>query len=212
MEQLLQFVAYLLYGVLGLTALWGAFCVVLVWRRVSQTRFRSEADQTEFLTGVEQQLAAGNIEAAAELCEGDRRAMPQLALLAISNRELGYGKVRQLVADRFQRDVLADLDHRLSWIYTVIKAAPMVGLLGTVVGMMGAFAKLAGNAAPDPSMMAKDISVALVTTACGLAIAIPLVFCANSITVRIGKMQELVGAGLTQFFETLKKVLGGKGK
>ena len=67
------------------------------------------------------------------------------AMLALANRNIGYAKIRNLLADRFQRDVLSDLEHRLSWVYTVIKSAPMVGLLGTVVGMMGAFSKLASS-------------------------------------------------------------------
>ena len=44
--------------------------------------------------------------------------------------------------DRFQRDVMSDLEYRLSWVSTVIKSAPMIGLFGTVFGMMGAFKTL----------------------------------------------------------------------
>jgi len=133
--------------------------------------------------------------------------MPQLALLAIANRNIGYAKIRSLLADRFQRDVLSDLEHRLSWVYTVIKSAPMVGLLGTVVGMMGAFSKLASSENVEPTALADDISLALITTACGLAIAIPLVICTASINVRIRKMEDLVGSGLTRFLETFKAAL-----
>ena len=84
----------------------------------------------------------------------------------------------------------------------------MVGLLGTVIGMMGAFAKLATQENVKPDMLANDISVALITTASGLAIAIPLVFCTASINVRIRKMEDLVAAGLAHFFDTFKAVLG----
>ena len=87
-------------GALGLIALWGAFCVILVWRRVAQTRFRSEEAQNEFLDELEQSLKAGNVDAAMQQCDGDRRAIPQLALLAISNREQSYSKVRQMVRGR----------------------------------------------------------------------------------------------------------------
>ncbi len=131
-----------------------------------------------------------------------------LALLAIGNREVGYTKVRTLLADRFQRDVLSDLEFRLSWVYTVIKSAPMVGLLGTVVGMMGAFAKIntQSEAGSDNLAFAGDIMLALITTACGLTIAIPLVLCTAGINVRIRKLEDLVGAGLTRFLETFRTV------
>jgi biopolymer transport protein ExbB len=215
------------YVALAAVALWGAFCVILVWRRVAGVRFRNEEEQNAFLDRLDERLDSGDFETSAALCDGDPRAIPQLALLAVSNRRLGYAKVRSLVADRFQRDVLADLEYRLSWVHTVIKAAPMLGLLGTVIGMMGAFAKLArpepqvggvavasaaahdtgAPAVTDASALADDISLALRTTVCGLAIAIPLVFCIASINVRIRKLEDLVGSGLTRFFETFRIAL-----
>lgn len=207
---LTSIVAKLLYAALALIALWGAFCVIIVWRRVARTRFRNEHEQNVFLDKLDESMRQGDFETAAELCDGDDRAMPQLALLAVANRGLGFAKVRTMVVDRFQRDVLSDLEYRLSWVYTVIKSAPMVGLLGTVVGMMGAFSKLASQQQEkiSPSALASDISLALITTACGLAIAIPLVLCTASINVRIRKLEDLIGIGLTRFLETFKVTLG----
>ena len=199
-----QIVAYVIYGALALIALWGAFCVIMVWRRVSQTQFRNEQEQSQFLDNLEANIASGDFDAAAEICEGDRRAMAQLVMLALANRNIGYSKVRTLLSDRFQRDVLSDLEYRLSWVYTVIKSAPMVGLLGTVVGMMGAFSTLASSEQVEASLLADDISLALITTACGLAIAIPLVLSTASINVRIRKLEDLVGSGLTRFMESFR--------
>jgi len=203
-----EYLGYALYGALGLIALWGAFCVIMLWRRIAETRFRSEEEQAELLDRLEENLSSGDFDAAAEICDGDGRAMSQLALLAIVNRKFGYNKIRTMVTDRFQRDVLSDLEYRLSWVDTVIKSAPMVGLLGTVVGMMGAFAAISGGESVEPTRFAGDIRLALITTACGLAIAIPLVLAKASINVRIGKMEDLVGAGLTRFLETFHRVLG----
>jgi biopolymer transport protein ExbB/TolQ len=218
-----------IYVAQAVIAIWGAFCVIIVWRRVTSTRFRTEEEQDAFLGRLEERLDNGDFEGTAALCDGDERAMPQLALLAVANRRLGYAKVRTLVADRFQRDVLADLEYRLSWVYTVIKLAPMLGLFGTVVGMTGAFKDLArsdpnlGGAATanspaaagqsgspavtEASTLAENISLALLTTVYGLATAIPLVFCTASINVRIRKLEDLVGAGLTRFLESFKVAL-----
>lgn len=206
MSSITGIVANVIYVILALVALWGAFCVAMVWLRVGQKRFSGEAEQEEFLAALDEPLAAGDFEMAVGMIEGDQRAISQLATLAIENRGIGYSQVRQLVVDRFQRDILADFEFRLSWVNTVIKAAPMVGLLGTVIGMMGAFAKLATQENVKPDMLAEDISVALITTASGLAIAIPLVFCTASINVRIRKMEDLVATGLAHFFETFRQV------
>jgi len=201
-----------MYLVLALLALWGAFCVVMVWSRVREKRFRNEDEQAEFLDTLEQPLQKGDFDSAESLLEGDRRAMSQLALLAIINRHVGYAKVRQLLVDRFQRDVLADLEYRLNWVNTVIKSAPMVGLLGTVMGMMGAFETLATETNVKPEQLAGDISFALITTACGLAIAIPLLLATASINVRIRKMEDLVAAGLSQFLEAFRNGLSVGGR
>ncbi len=207
METVTTILSYVIYFALAMIALWGAFCVIFVWLRVARIRFRSEEEQNEFLDALDERLQAGDLESVTEMCDNDDRAMPQLALLAVVNRQLGRAKVRALVADRFQRDVLADLEHRLSWVSAVIKTAPMVGLFGTVLGMMGAFAQLADpTKQPEPAALAGNIMLALITTACGLAIAIPLVLSMASINVRIRKMEDLIVAGLARFFETFKVV------
>lgn len=197
-----------MYVALALVATWGAFCVVMVWNRVREKRFRNEDQQAEFLDALDEPILRGDFDAAGDMLDMDKRAMSQLAMLAIINRDIGYSKVRQLLVDRFQRDVLADLEYRLSWVNTVIKSAPMIGLLGTVMGMMGAFKTLAGDEAVKPAQLAGDISFALITTACGLAIAIPLLLATASINVRIRKMEDLVAAGLTRFLETFRAGLG----
>ena len=211
-EGLTTIVGYVIYGVLGIIALWGAFCIVMVWRRVAQKRFRNEEAQEEFLGELEQSLERGDFESAGTLCEGDPRAVPQLALLAIDSRGIGFDKVRQLIIDRFQRDVMADLEYRVSWVNTVIKSAPMIGLLGTVMGMMGAFGKLAAAENVKPDELAGDISFALVTTASGLAIAIPLVMGMASINVRIRKMEDLAISGLTRVLECFRTGMKAIGK
>lgn len=203
-KTLFLIIGYLIYGALALVALWGAFCVILVWRRVSATRFSDEEEQDAFLDEVDGRLAAGHFDEAIAVCADDRRAMPQLALYAIENREQGADRVERQLAERFQLDVLADIEHRLSWVSTVIKSAPMIGLLGTVIGMMGAFAELSTGTKVDTGVMAKEIMFALITTACGLTIAVPLLLCQEGIKVRIRKMEDLVSAGLSRLLESLR--------
>ena len=205
---LFEYIGYLVYGVLAAIALWGAYCVIMVWRRVGHVRFLDQEDQEEFIGELESNLDAKNLNGAIELCDDDRRALPQLTLYALNNRDLGYERLRRRVAERFQQDVLSDIEHRMSWVTTVIKSAPMIGLLGTVMGMMGAFANLSSGEKVDPTQMAADIQFALITTACGLAIAVPLVLCMASINIRLTKMEDFVMTGLGRLFESMKSILG----
>ncbi len=203
-----EFVSNATYGFLAAVALWGAYCVVMVWLRVKQKKFDNEETQGVFLEALEEPLARGDYDTASGICADDRRAMCQLCQIGIDNRKLGYAKVKQLIGDRFQRDVLADLENRLTWVYTVIKTAPMLGLFGTVLGMMAAFQKLAvPGKAPDPAELAKDIQFALITTAIGLAIAIPLTLCTTVMNLQIEKLKDLVSYGLNQFLEIFREAL-----
>ena len=121
---------------------------------------------------------------------------------AYKNKFFGFNKVRQMTLDRFQRDVIADIDYRFAWIVTVIKTALMLGLFGTVVGMMAAFGKPSSAANVAPAELAGDIRLTLETTAIGLMIAIPLVMAMASIHNRIRRMQDLVGSGVARFLES----------
>jgi len=206
LARLTEFAGNSIYLIQAIVAVIGTVCSIIVWRRLGRLRFKSEKAMDEFVTQVEAHLMNGDVQSAAALCEGDGRAVPQLLLLALANRGLGYQKVRQLLTERFQRDVIAGLETNLTWVLTAIKSAPMLGLLGTVLGMMAAFGKLAGKQ-PDASQLAGDISLALVTTFVGLSIAIPLSLGVSAIQVRMRKMEDLTGSGVNRFLEVLKILL-----
>jgi biopolymer transport protein ExbB/TolQ len=211
-SELYTFIGNLTYGAQAVVAFWGTFCVIVVWRRVGQKRFKTEEAQNAFLSEVTQSLAKGDFEGAAARCDGDVRAVPQLALVAILNRQLGFAKVQQLLQDRFQRDIMNDLEQHMTWVHTVIKTAPMLGLFGTVLGMMGAFGKLATAERVNPTDLASDISLALITTAIGLTTAIPMMVCVAGINIRIRRMEELVAAGLNQFLEVFQVAVSSAAK
>lgn len=197
-------VGNLAYVALAAVALWGAYYVFLVLTRVNAKRFKTEAAQDDFIDSIEEDLRRGNFAAVQSRCEGDKRALPMLVVYACKNRSVGFLKLKQMTLDRFQRDVIADLDYSIAWVVTVIKTAPMIGLFGTVVGMMGAFGKLASATNVNPTDLAGDIRVALETTAIGLTIAIPLVMAMASIHNRIRHMQDLIATGLSRIFDAFK--------
>jgi len=203
-SEVFNIVGQLSYVALAAVALWGAYYVFLVLTRVNAKRFKTEAMQDEFVGSIEEDLRRGNFDAVIGKCEGSKKALPMMVTFLCKHRAFGFAKARQMTLDRFQRDVIADLDYSIAWIVTVIKTAPMLGLFGTVVGMMGAFGKLASATNVNPTDLAGDIRVALETTAIGLTIAIPLVMAMAAIHNRIRHMQDLVGSGLAQVLESFK--------
>ncbi len=212
---ILKYGSQAIYPALGLVALYGVFCVVLLVRRIRQKRFSSEAAAGKFLEEVADHLKRRDFDAVSDLCDSPpywAKAVPQLILLALQNRERPMAQLRRTLAEKFERDVLSDLEYRTSWIATIVKIAPMLGLLGTVLGMIGAFAKIAAmqQSGTNPSQLAGDISFALFTTAAGLTVAIPLVLAGNMIQVRIGKLQDSVELHLGQFLNDLASAVSNE--
>ncbi|MDF1800606.1 MAG: MotA/TolQ/ExbB proton channel family protein [Planctomycetota bacterium] len=90
---------------------------------------------------------------------------------------------------------LRRLERRMAFFDTVIAAAPMMGILGTVLGVIGAFEALSGEASPDPLAVTGGISAALITTASGLVIALCVLFPYSYFRTRLGaRLGELEAA------------------
>jgi biopolymer transport protein ExbB/TolQ len=186
-----------------------AWFTLLIGTRVVQKRFRSRADADRFLEAAREELMQRNFDGVAKLCDSPRywsKAVPQLILVTLENRKQKISKIKRLLADRFQFDVVADLERCLSWIGAAVKAGPMLGLLGTTICMINAFAKIgdssqAGKAGTDPARLASDISFALGATCVGLFIAVPGILASNFLQVRIDKLQDEVQRDLNIFLE-----------
>jgi biopolymer transport protein ExbB len=196
------------YGFLAINFFWGLFCVIMAFRRVSQLSFSSRQKQNAFLEELLPLLDAGQYAAAADMCANDARALPQLAHVAILNRDMGYDSLRQVLTELLQQDVLGELEYRVSWIATTIKSGPLLGLFGTVLGMMAAFGKIGTGVKVQPYEIAAEISIALICTAMGLATAIPFNFLLAAINIRMRRLQESLASGLVQVLEHFKNRRG----
>jgi biopolymer transport protein ExbB len=194
------------YAFLTINFFWGLYHLVLGFRRIKQLSFKTHEQQAEFMDEVMPLLRDRQYDAVEELCAEDSRAVPQLTHMAVANRELGYDHLRQLVTEVVQRDVMGDLEYRTRWIATVIKSGPLLGLFGTVLGMMAAFGRIGTGEKVQPSQIADEISIALICTAMGLATAIPFNFMMASLNARIRKFQDALGAGLVRVLDALKSV------
>jgi len=206
MGSIYRFVGHADYYVLGAAAFWGLFCMIMVWTRLSQKRFRSEAEQEQFLDTIEQHLRQGDFDSIQSACDGDLRAVPMMVSLAVKNRSLEPDKLEGWVMDRFQFDVMSDIDSRITWISTLIKSSPMLGLIGTVAGMMGAFETLETATAAEPTkQLLADIRMALEHTLIGLLITVALLTAMALISNRIRQLEELVVFGMNRFFDGLRE-------
>ena len=192
-----------------LLAVWGAYSVIFTLRQIKRRRFNNDAETESFLDTLRSYIEEGNHDAAVRLCDDPRnvyRAIPMLARVAIVKRHLSPARLRQTIASKFQRDVLGVMENQRSTINTIAKSEPMLGLLGTVAGMIAAFARIGGADKVSTAGLASDISLALTATAVGLLVAIPLILCLNAIEVRMRSLEDITLEGVQVVLEDLDAV------
>jgi biopolymer transport protein ExbB len=96
----------------------------------------------------------------------------EIIAAGLVNSKHGREVMKEAIEDVGRR-ITHDLERFLNALGTIAETSPLLGLLGTVFGMIEIFSQLMEHGAGDPSVLAGGISVALITTATGLAVAIP---------------------------------------
>jgi len=150
------------------------------------------------IQNVTESMAEGDVLKALQNCENEPGPLANVLTAGFSHVEEGFDVIQEAIS------TAADLEtekimQKLTWISVVANIAPMLGLLGTVQGMIGAFSSL-GQGAPDIGVLAMNIAQALYTTAAGLTVAVPSVTVyytfrnsANKIVLRMEAMtMELI--------------------
>ena len=115
---------------------------------------------------------------AAEICKQTRGPVAMVLHLSLLKADEGVAAVEKAIEAAAAME-LAYLDKGFISLATTINLAPMLGFFGTVVGMIAAFDAIALAGEVDPTIVASGIKIALITTASGLAIAIPVQFFNN---------------------------------
>ena len=134
---------------------------------------RAQINSTEFLNGVRTVLKRENVVEALSICDATPGPVARLVKVAILNRDHGRERVREALEEAGLTEV-PRLEEKLNLLATIAQLAPLLGLLGTVLGFIGTFYSMhdAGLHAPV-STLAQGVWHALVCTAAGLAVAIP---------------------------------------
>jgi biopolymer transport protein ExbB len=157
------------------------------------TSRRDNVCPPDLIQAVEENLDSGNVQAAAELASNDESFLGQVLTAGFSRLDRGYAKAIEGMQEVGEEETMK-LDHRLSYIALIGNVSPMVGLLGTVQGMIASFEVIASNnSTPKPAELAAGISTALFTTLVGLIIAIPAIAIFNILRNRQQRLVLEVG-------------------
>ena len=145
---------------------------------------------TKVLAGVEEAARGGDIDGAAEIASstpGPAAAILLAGLRRIQHARMVNGELEKAVSTTGAIE-LGFLERGLVILATIANVAPLMGFLGTVAGMILAFGAIEAAGDVDPSLVAGGIKVALLTTAAGLTIAIPVNIGYNFFVSRIDKL------------------------
>ena len=145
---------------------------------------------TRVITEVEEAALSGDIDGAIEIAHntaGPASAILLAGLRRIKTKRLGAGELEAAVATTGTIE-LGFLERGLVILATIANVAPLLGFLGTVAGMILAFGAIEAAGDVDPALVAGGIKVALLTTAAGLVVAVPVNIAYNTFVTRIDKL------------------------
>jgi len=189
--------------VLSLVSLTAIIYKLVVFRRVS-------GNVNEFIAKVRSALLKGNIKGAIAVCEDSRSPVASITKSAL----LKHGSPREQVEKSMENAAIhevAYLEKFLAVLATVANIAPLLGFLGTVVGMVVSFDVIAEHGLNNPGLVAKGISQALLTTAYGLIVAFVTQPFYNYFISKVSSYTREIETAANILFETLDEMerMGG---
>ena len=141
----------------------------------------------KLLQDIESAMSNGGVESAKEVCRNTRGPVASIFLQGLERSSEGIEMVEKSVI-AYGGVQMGLLERGLSWIGLFIALAPMLGFMGTVIGMIDAFTTIAEQGEADPKELSKGIKVALITTVSGLVVAIILQIFYNYIVSKIDSL------------------------
>src|SRR3954451_19892668 len=161
-----------------------AVAVVVFIQRVLHYH-RAQINSMEFLNGVRNVLKRENVVEALSICDATPGPVARLVKVAILNREKGREGVREALEEAGLVEV-PPLEDKLNLIATIAQIAPLMGLLGTVLGSIRIFSILQNQQTlATMNTLSQGVWEALICTAAGLSVAIPCYAAYNYLVSRV---------------------------
>lgn len=158
----------------------------------------------KLLNKVEEAIKEGGVEAAKDLCRNTRGPVASIFYQGLDRYEEGMEIVEKSIVS-YGSVQMGRLEMNLTWISLFIAIAPMLGFMGTVIGMIGAFDAIAAAGDISPTIVADGIKVALLTTVFGLIVAVILQVFYNYVVAKIDGIVNSMEDATISFMDILIK-------
>jgi biopolymer transport protein ExbB len=156
-----------------------------------------------------QLLASRDYRRALEICGQNPGPFAELVRTLVDNRDAPYDELKETLMET-GRHQLAGLQRGLPALATIVSGAPLLGLLGTVLGMIDIFRVVASSGSGVAESLSAGIAQALITTATGLIIAIPALFVHSFLEARATGLLADIEAQLLDFFHLVRRTSGAE--
>ncbi len=160
--------------------------------------------KAQVVSTLSQLVAAGDYHRAVEFGRRHPGPFSELVIALIDNREAPYEELRSILED-IARHQLQGLQRGLPALGTIVAGAPLLGLLGTVLGMIDIFSAVSTAGAGISAQLSSGIAEALITTAAGLIIAIPTLFIHSFLEARAVSIVADIEAQLLDFVHLVRR-------
>ena len=184
-------------GVLSLVA------VAIVLERTWVLR-RSNYLKTVTVSTLSGLLAKREYEDTVEHCRRNPGPFAELTRTLVENRQAPYDELKEILEDTGRRQLLS-LQRGLGALATITAGAPLLGLLGTVLGMIDIFQAVAATGGSITEQLAGGIAQALITTATGLIIAVPILFIHSFLEAQAVGILSEIEAQLLDFLHLVRR-------
>ncbi len=178
----------------------GFYLLLLTYAEIRPDLYRR--DFRSLVEKVRALLAAGKGHEAETLLKSSKGIVAEGLRLTVHHRHLSEAALRSVLAERLSSRIVL-MDRHLPFIATLAGAAPLLGLLGTVTGMVHTFDVITLYGNSNPILLADGISQALITTQSGLLIAFPLLLLRHRLGDRIAWVSSQTELGVTALLNQL---------
>ena len=168
--------------------------------------FKGLSSNEDFAYEIADEVKQSGIDSAKTKCEGSQGPVANLCLAALDRANLGVDEAEHAL-DHSGSIEMASMEKNMTWISLCIATAPMLGFLGTVWGMIQAFNDIKMANDISPAVVAGGISVALLTTAFGLVVAVVLQIFQNAVLYIIDNQIVTLQKSTTALLHALKDSL-----
>lgn len=173
---------------------------------------RAQINSSEFLNGVRTVLKRDNVVEALSICDATPGPVARLVKTAILNRDFGRERVRESLEEAGLAEV-PRLEEKLNLLATIAQLAPLLGLLGTVLGMINIFGKMEHEGlTASVQMLSGGVWEALICTAAGLAVAIPAHAGYNYLVSRVNEIVLDMEKAATEIVNIVTEAPNPKGQ